>query len=153
MIGYFLIAIMLILPAHTVCANDAPSAPPIAQDKPTTETRKTIVYYFHGNIRCMACLNIESYMQEAVKTNFVKQLASGAMAWRVVNFDHPGNEHYTADYQLPSPSVILSEVRNGKEARWKNLEKIWEREPDKDSFIQYIREEIVDFIKPVKPRP
>ena len=114
-------------------------------DKATTDTRKIIVYYFHGELRCHACLNIEQYTQDAMKANFDKQLASGAMEWRIVNFDQPGNEHYPADYQLSAPSVILSEFKNGKEVRWKNLDKIWEREADKDSFIKYIREEIERF--------
>jgi hypothetical protein len=111
----------------------------------TTDTRKIIVYYFHGDIRCLACLNIERYTQEAVKTFFGNQLTSGTLEWRIVNFDKPGNEHYPVDYQLSAPSVILSEVKSGKEISWKNPEKIWEREADKNSFSIYIRGEIEAF--------
>lgn len=118
-----------------------------SQDKATTETRKIIVNYFHGELRCHACLNIERYAEEVVKKHFAKEIASGAIEWRAVNFDKKGNEYFLTDYNLPSPAVIFSEVRNGKETLWKNLDKIWEKEPDREAFNQYIITELTGFFK------
>jgi len=138
---FFVIIVAAVFFPGAVCAE---------QDKATTDTQKIIVSYFHGDIRCHACLNIERYAEEFVKATYAREITSGTIEWRAFNFDKRGNEHYLTDYNLPSPAVILSEIRNGKETRWKNLDKIWEREADKDSFVQYIKEEIQEFMKPDK---
>lgn len=134
---FFIITTILFLPCIVFAA----------QDKATTDTQKIIVSYFHGDLRCHACLNIERYAEEIVKKHFAKEIAGGVIEWRAVNFDKKGNEHFLADYNLPSPAVILSEVKNGKDTRWKNLDKIWDREPNKEAFNQYIIMELTKFIK------
>ena len=111
---------------------------------------KVIAYYFHGSFRCPTCHKLEQYSKEAIETNFKDALASGKLEYKVVNVEEKGSEHYAKDYQLYTKSLILSLVKDGKEIKWKNLDKIWEYVGNKQRFIGYVKAEVADFIKEVK---
>lgn len=104
-----------------------------------------IVYYFHGTRRCPTCRKLEEYTREAVMTAFADDVKAGTIAWRAIDTDEPGNEHFVKDYVLTTKSVVLSAVRDGEETRWKNLPRIWELVGDKAAYVTYIQEEIRAF--------
>ena len=112
----------------------------------TAQTHKIVAYYFHGNVRCVSCKKIEAYTGEAIQSGFAKDLDNGALEWRVVNIDEPENKHFIEDYQLYTKSVILSDMADGKEVRWKNLDKVWKLLGDKDEFIAYIDKEVKGYL-------
>lgn len=131
-------------------ANTAPkpsaTAPPKAPEQKAEvqqkqETIKTIVYYFHGNVRCPSCTLLEEYSEEAVKQGFPSEISSGKLEFRSVNVDEEANRHFITDYQLVSRSVVVSRIENGKEAEWKNLDNIWNLFRNRDKFIEYVRDE------------
>jgi hypothetical protein len=84
---------------------------------------------------------------DAIRSNFSEALKNGTLVWRVINVDEPGNQHYNKDYQLYTKSLIISEVKDGKEIRWKNLEKVWTFVRDDQKFEQYVTSEIHDWLK------
>ena len=98
--------------------------------------------YFHGNFRCPTCHRIETLSEAAVASNFANELKSGELVWRAVNVDEPENRHYNTDYQLYTKSLIISEIKDGKEVRWKNLEKVWNFVRNEQQFDQYVSSEI-----------
>jgi len=104
-------------------------------------------YYFHGTFRCPTCHKLEQYAKEAIESNFKDALSSGMLTFKVVNVEDKGNEHYMADYQLYTKSVVLSLSKNGKEVRSKNLDKIWEYVGNKDRYEKYVRDEVAAFLK------
>jgi hypothetical protein len=104
--------------------------------------------YYHGNVRCPTCVKIEAYSKEAIETRFAKEIKAGKVAFRMVNYDEKGNEHFKKDYGLAAQSLIVSEVKAGKELRWANLEKVWDLTYDKDKFMAYVESEFKAFIKP-----
>ena len=106
-----------------------------------------MVYYFHGDVRCPTCHKLESYAQEAVETTFAEELGAGLVQWKPVNVDRPENAHFVKDYQLVTKSVILSEVIDGRETDWKNLDKIWDLVGSKDVYLDYIRENVKIFLE------
>lgn len=106
-----------------------------------------VVYYFHGNFRCVNCHNIEKYTKEAVEKYFKDDIASGKIAFKVINVEAKGNEHFTGDYRLYTRSVVLSLVKNGKEIKSDNLTKIWELLRNKEAFYQYIKSEVEKYLK------
>ena len=108
---------------------------------------KVIVYYFHGSFRCITCTNMEKYSQEAIEGNFKDALASGKLEFRAVNVEDKGNEHFVNDYQLYTKSLILSRVKDGKEVKSKNLDKIWQLVSNKQKFIDYVISELNAFMK------
>lgn len=102
-----------------------------------------IAYYFHGTRRCVTCKKLEAYTQEAIESGFADELKSGILQWRPVNIDEEGNGHFANDYQLYTKSVILSKQEDGKEASWKNLNKIWQLvKGEKEAYIKYIQDEV-----------
>jgi hypothetical protein len=105
---------------------------------------KLVVYYLYDNIRCDSCRKIEAYTREAVQQPFKTDLQ---IEWKPLNTDLPANTHYLKDYKLISKSVVVSEIDQLKEKRWKNLDKIWEKLDDKPAFIQYIRTEVEAYLK------
>ena len=104
-------------------------------------------YYFHGTFRCPTCHKLEQYSKEAIECNFKDALISGKLAFKVVNVENKGNEHYGNDYKLYTKSVVLSLTKDGKELRSKNLDKIWEYVGDKDRYENYVRDEVAAFLK------
>jgi hypothetical protein len=91
--------------------------------------------------------------QKAVEEGFAGELADGQMQWRVINIDDPQNKHFEDDYRLQAQSVVLSEVRTGKETRWKNLEKVWDLLDDDAGFVRYVQDEIRAMSKGVEVTP
>ena len=108
------------------------------------QDNQLIVYYFHGDQRCPTCHKLETYAKEALGAYFADEIASEKIVWKVVNVDRTENSHFIQDYKLVTKSVVLSEVADGKEIWWKNLDQIWQKVRDKDGYLQYIRESILN---------
>jgi hypothetical protein len=117
---------------------------------PASLQHRIVAYYFHGDVRCVSCRKIEAYTKEAIDSAFGDALKSGRLEWRVVNTDSSQNEHFLQDYQLFTKSVVVSDVRAGKETRWKNLDKVWELLGDQDKFHAYIQAELRPFVDSTK---
>ncbi|MDD5562021.1 MAG: nitrophenyl compound nitroreductase subunit ArsF family protein [Candidatus Omnitrophica bacterium] len=116
-----------------------------AADKPSAE--KVYAYYFHGSVRCSTCFKLEQYSKEAIESNFKPELASGKLEFRAVNIEEKINAHFVNDYQLYTKTLVLSLVKDGREIKSKNLNKIWEFVGNKDKFMAYIKEEAANFLK------
>ncbi len=143
----------------------APQEQPVVEDEPATAIQsgqnysanikpenakqgaQLIVYYFHGDMRCPTCHKLETYAKEALDTYFANELASKDIVWKVVNVDKPENRHFIQDYKLVTKSVVLSEIEDDKEIEWKNIDQIWQKVGDKDSYLQYMRQSILNFLK------
>lgn len=108
---------------------------------------KVMAYYFHGSFRCPTCMNMEKYSREAIDSNFKDALASGMLEFKVVNIEERGNEHFVNDYKLYTKTLILSMIKDGKEVKSKNLDKIWELARNKQKFIDYVTGEVNAFMK------
>lgn len=108
---------------------------------------KIIAYYFHGNIRCESCRNIEHYAEMAIREAFAEELKNGKLEWRIVNVQEPGNKHFMDDYRLSFWSLVIVEIREGRQERWKNLQRVWDLVGDPDAFGEYVRGEISAFIE------
>ena len=116
------------------------SQTPAAAQK--TEQSRTQVYYFHGNIRCTTCKKIEALTKKTLEEAFAAQLKDGSVELQVVNVDETENEHFVEDYQLATRSVVVSQLKQGKEARWRRLDKVWQLVHDEPAFSDYLRTEI-----------
>jgi len=123
---------------------------PLAQAVGDARGAHVVAYYFHGTFRCPTCYKLEQYSKEAIEANFKDALASGKLEFKVVNVEDKGNEHYTSDYQLYTKSLILSLVRDGKQIKWINLDKIWEYVGNKQRFIDYAKAGVADLLKEAK---
>ena len=120
---------------------------PLTQAAEGAKGIQVIAYYFHGTMRCPTCYKLEQYSREAIENNFKDALAPGKLEFKVVNVEDKGNEHYAKDYQLYTKSLILSLVKDGKEIKWKNMDKIWEYVGNKERFIDYVKSGVADLLK------
>jgi len=119
----------------------AKSEGPVAEQPP-----KVIVYYFHSSRRCITCRKFERLAQQVIKTAFTEELRNERLDWQAINVDKPENKHFVEDYQLYTKSIIIAELRNDRQIRWKNLDRIWELVRDEEAFISYVQQEISDYL-------
>jgi len=111
-----------------------------------SDSPKFIATYFLTNVRCPSCLTIERLTKETIQTEFADQLDANLLEWRTINIDGEGNFHFVKDYNLYTKSVIISEMSEGKEIRWKNLPKVWELLGNEAKFSRYLKDEITAFM-------
>jgi hypothetical protein len=104
--------------------------------------REVRVYYFYTNTRCFSCYKIETLTETTLLEDFSIPLEKGIITWRPVNVEEPGNEHYAEDYNLYTKHVIVSEIVDGEEVRWKDLPRVWELLDDEEAFREYVRDEL-----------
>lgn len=129
-------------------AKPAPPSPsaPSAPAPASADGRKVVVYYLHTTYRCLSCYRIENWTEAAVREDFPEETTAGLLEWKVLNVEEPGNEHFVKDYQLFTKSVVLSEVRGGREVRWKRLDRVWDLLGDEAAFRRYVDHEIREFL-------
>lgn len=140
----------LVLLAIAVLSSIGVIFSPIAQAAGNAKGAQVIVYYLHGQARCPTCYKMEQYSREAIEANFKDALVSGKLEFKVINVEDKGNEHFNKDYQLYTKSLILSLVKDGKETKWINLDKIWEYAGNKEIFIGYVKNGVADLLKEAK---
>lgn len=117
---------------------------------PQNNTSTVIVYYFHRTARCPSCELLEEITRDAVEIGFAEELENGKVSMKAINVDNEDNEHFVNDYGLSVQSVVLSQVVNGKEKRWKNLDRIWTLLEDQGQLWVYLQKEIQSFLKEPK---
>lgn len=108
---------------------------------------KTVVYYFHGNMRCSSCRKIEAYTEEAIRSGFSEALKNGTLELKVVNVEEPRNDHYVEDFQLYTRSVVVEKRSGNKQVQWKNLDKVWSLVRNKTAFMEYVQKETLVLMK------
>jgi len=109
--------------------------------------RSIVVYYFHGTNRCYSCTRLEKLTYLAVAEGFEQELADGRVKFAAVNVEQDENKHFIKDYKLYTKSVIVSDVVQGKENRWKNLKRVWEQLRDEQAFKDYVQKEVRQYLK------
>jgi len=128
-------------------ATDAAKKPVKPAKAVSVKGKVVVVYYLHPTWRCARCMAFESYAEEALKTGFPKELKSGKVAWKSLNTDEPPNAHFVEDYKLVTKSLIVSDVRNGKEKSWRNLDQIWNLVGNKEAYIKYVQDNVREVLK------
>ena len=139
--------VWLILITLLFCVGATPQTQPSKQGKLPQANDKVIVYYFHGNYRCYSCTTIERYTRESIEANFAKEIKSGQIEFRSIDVELPANRHYMQDYKLYTKSVIVSDMVQGKEQRWKNLQKVWELLRNETKFKDYVKSETAAYLQ------
>jgi len=107
---------------------------------------QVIVYQFHRRFRCTSCHELEELIQDTLDTHYPEDLKSGKLTFRVVDLDAEGNEHFPKDYDFFYNTVIVVDVKGGKESRFKNLNKLWEIYADKVAASDFLRSEIEEYL-------
>ncbi|MGB7631485.1 MAG: nitrophenyl compound nitroreductase subunit ArsF family protein [Candidatus Deferrimicrobium sp.] len=109
--------------------------------------KRVVAYYFHVRVRCASCIKIESLSGKAIRRGFPEELRTGLLVFREVNVEEPGNRYFIDDYCLTSQSLVIVEYRDGRQVRWKNLEKVWTFLGSEKEFISYVQESVSSYMK------
>jgi hypothetical protein len=112
-----------------------------------TAGRKIVIYYLYVMPRCQTCLNIEAYSKEAIETAFGDELQNGTVEWHAYDTGMPEYEHYWCDFELETKSLVVVEMMDGKQVRWKNCERVWDLVEDKPAFLKYVQDEVRAYLK------
>ncbi len=127
---------------------EPPASVPAAAPPPAALPSTVFVTYFHTTARCTSCLKIEDLTASTMTTRFAAPIADKRIVWRSVNLDEAANTHFAKDYGLFTKSVVVSEIRDGREVRWKNLDKVWNLLGDPEEFQAYVEKEVQGFLDP-----
>jgi len=106
----------------------------------------SVLYYFHGTIRCKACLDMEANAKKAVETHFSSQYGAGTLRWEAVNIDLPENYHYLEDYTIMYNTLVIQQYLDGRPGEWKELWHAWDLSEKEDQYIDYVRDEVASFL-------
>ena len=116
-----------------------------APGEPAVPANGVIAYYFHRTLRCQTCLAIEQNAKEAIETAYSDALDDGRLVWQPVNYQASGNEHFEKDFALDTSTLVLVEMQNGKQVRWKKLPEVWELVGDLAKFQEYVWAEVAEY--------
>jgi len=105
-----------------------------------------VAYYFHRTVRCPGCLQIEFMADQAIRQSFPQELQNGKLLWLSINMDELENQSYVKEYKLNASDLVLVDVRKNGSRDWKKLGKVWELHGDRETFNQYLRTEIANFL-------
>lgn len=103
------------------------------------------VYYQYG-ARCPTCVKMEGWIKEALDGSFADALKDGRLVFRSIPADAATVRHYG----MTTKSLIVSSRKQGKEADWKNLERIWDLNGDEAAFKEYVVQEVRKQVDGVK---
>jgi len=147
MINKTCLALILVL---GLAGGTAPLPPEVYAQSQAVESQseedKVVAYYFHTNTRCSTCRKIEAYSIEAIEEGFPNELKNGRLEMRIVNYQSPENRHFIQDYNLITKSLILVNLVDGEQTKWTNLKLVWQLTKSKDSFLNYVRGEVQDYL-------
>lgn len=118
----------------------------VAEELSAAPSVQVKVYYFHRKFRCPSCIEIENLVEKTLKATYANQMAEGRLVWRSIDLSEKENEHFTKDYSFTFNSLIVVESRDGKDVRFKNLEKIFEIYEDQEKASGYVREEVGEYL-------
>jgi len=107
---------------------------------------QVVVYQFHRRFRCPSCHELEALIRNTLENRYSEDLKSGKLIFRVVDLDAEGSEHFPKDYDFFYNTVIVVDVRDGKDVRFKNLEKLWEIYEDKEAASGFLSAEIDEYL-------
>ena len=107
---------------------------------------RVVALYFVGRVRCQACEKIERLATKAIEEGFPADLGSGRLAFRQVNVDLPGNEHFASDFEMANRTLVLAEYRGGKAIRYEKLDQVWSLYDKEKAFDGYVKERTRAFL-------
>ncbi|MDX2110705.1 MAG: nitrophenyl compound nitroreductase subunit ArsF family protein [Verrucomicrobiota bacterium] len=108
----------------------------------TPASVNVVVTYFTTNVRCVSCRKIEELTLGVLDERYSDALKSGRIVFQTHNIDLPENKHFITDYDLSFKTVVVEEMREGKQISWQKLDDVWTLLDDPVAFYNYVSEAI-----------
>ena len=94
--------------------------------------------YFHNTNRCVTCLKIEGDAKAIVEREFDEELAAGKLRWSTIDMEE--ERAYISQYDLVSPSLVLTRKVGDEVVDWTTLTETWALVRSATRFASYIVE-------------
>jgi len=104
----------------------------------TVTAPRVVATYFHRTLRCHTCMHIESLAQYDVTNVLARELESGRLEWRLLNFEKEENAHFVDDFDLESPTLVIAIEEDGQVLQWTRLDRVWDLTEDVEAFDSYV---------------
>ena len=122
--------------------------PALADDKPVQRPDHWVAaMYFHRTQRCPTCKKISSYIDEATKSRFGREIKQAAVGLYMIDYQNPKNKKYTAFYKIKGPTLVIADVRKGKVTQWKPMPKVWSLVFKKEEFLKYVQAGVAGYLE------
>lgn len=113
-----------------------------ASGGPKKLAARVVIYFFHGHKQCDACHFLRDNTKELLEAEYAGQLTAGIIEFHVINFQKPESERYIEAYGVHLVSIVLSLVKDGREAEWIDLAELWDYTDDARGLKDYVRESL-----------
>jgi hypothetical protein len=98
------------------------------------------VINFHGTMRCRTCLRIGELAKKTLDEDYAVAVKAGKVHWETVDYQESANAHFVTDYELRSPTILITRWKDGKEVKWNRLDGVWDLLEDEPTFRAYVAE-------------
>jgi hypothetical protein len=115
---------------------------------PAKPSHRVVACYFHRTVRCPTCQRIGAYIEESLETGMADEMSEGRVEWVMIDFQNPKNERYTRGYRITGPTLVITDIRDGKVVAWKAAPKVWSLVGKKDAFFKYVQDEVRAYLDP-----
>jgi len=142
-VSRMLLAFVFVTIGFALGRQTAPRSPPPAQaagdssSRPVATEDKVIVYSVHMTFRCWECNQIEYLTKELLEKEFAEELVSGRIEYRSV--DYMQDDEFARRYNIPSSTVVVARLQDGKEVGFKRLDEVWTKSRNRDDFLAYVK--------------
>ncbi len=109
-----------------------------------------LILQFHRAARCKFCNDMESLARETINLHFADELREKNIAFRTVNMELPKYDLMRTKFNLFTSTMVLIQLTEGNESRWKIISDAWNFTEKKEEFIQMFRAELKEFLVGIK---
>ena len=99
---------------------------------------KVELYHFHGNAQCPSCTTVGAFAEDTVNRYYIREVASGRLVFRHVNYDLPENKDLVEKYGVTASSLWIGTYVNGKFSKEEDL-KVWYRLDNETEYSTYLK--------------
>lgn len=82
---------------------------------PDLSVDKIEILDFYGKHRCTSCIQIEKNTKATLNSFFKEELKSKKIIFKMIQWDDPENDALVDKYQAAGTSLILHQIKGGKE--------------------------------------
>jgi len=140
LLGFVLVTIGFALGRQTAPPAPSTTGTSIPATPGTTGADKVIVYSVHMTFRCWECNQIEWLTKELLEREFARELASGRIEYRSV--DYMKDTDFARRYDIAASTVVVVRIESGREVAYDRLDAVWTKARKRDEFMAYVREAI-----------
>lgn len=120
---------------------------PITPNEQTTNntpqkvnTLKVEILHFHPKTQCVSCKTLGLYAEETVNKYYSKELSSGRITFRHVNYELPENQDLVMLYRPPGSALCIGVYDDQGHLYIEENFGTWYRLENKDDFMNYLKQ-------------